>query len=122
MVANHGAAMSGKGENRVLEKVPLRTGLAARRNVEQKHRHEIAPALYVRDRSVHAEARPWPRIEPQQVEAKILVNRDAFPLDPVEIRIDHKLSGRHHRFGHGLLLQPVSLMPAGGRQDAGSYT
>ena len=68
--------------------VPLRRRGAAGRDVEHEHVGEIAAALEMHRRAVDAVARPRRGLDVEQVDAVILDDRNAFALEPIEIRVD----------------------------------
>jgi hypothetical protein len=70
----------------------LRRGAAARRNFKHKYRHPVAAALQMHERTFAAVAEPRPGrgVHSQQIDAEILVDRDAFLRRPVKIGIEQE--------------------------------
>ena len=68
--------------------MPLRRRRAAGRDVEHEHVGEIAAALEMHRRALDAVARPGRGLDVEQVDAVILDDRNAFALEPIEIRVD----------------------------------
>ena len=66
----------------------LRRGAAAGRDLEQEHAGEIAAAFEMKGRALHAVARPWHGLDREGVDREILMDEDAFLLDPLLIGID----------------------------------
>src|SRR5437899_12007171 len=83
-----GASASGEDVDDLLVQMPLRRGLAARRDLDDLHVDEIASPGEVRERALRLEARPGRDVEVEQVEAEALVDRDPFLRDPVLVWID----------------------------------
>src|SRR5437870_8889409 len=84
------AAPSGEDVDDFLVEMPLRRGLAARRDLDDLHVDEIASPGEVRERAVCFEARPGRDVKIEQVQTESLVDRDPFLRDPVLIWIDEE--------------------------------
>src|SRR5437868_10252149 len=70
--------------------MPLRRGLAARRDLDDLHVDEIASPGEVRERALCLEARPRRDLEVEQIEAEALMDRDSLFRDPVLVWIDEE--------------------------------
>src|SRR5262245_10063571 len=92
----------------------LRRGLAARRQVDDEQRHEIAAALQVNERARHAQARPGAGRHVVQIDREILLDRNALGLGPFKVGIAQEVCARDHLRGiRDWLYLLVHLVPPG---------
>src|SRR5205807_2326724 len=77
------ASASGEDGDHLFLKVPLRRGLATRRDLHDLHVDKVAAAGEMRERALRLE--PWPGcdVELEQIEAEALVDRDVLLRDPL---------------------------------------
>src|SRR5262245_5886249 len=87
-----------------LEQMLLRDGLAARRDLQQEHGHEVTTAGDMDNRAVDTEASPVFGLRRAQIDAEVLVDRNALILCPIEISIHHDLFG-------GTTTLPIRVSP-----------
>ena len=83
-----GRAVAFEHVNDFLVEMPLRRGRFARRNLQDEHVGEVAASLQMHRRALDAIARPRRGLDGEQIDAIVLGDRDAFPLEPIEIGID----------------------------------
>jgi hypothetical protein len=102
------AAVAGQDVERGFEDMLLRNGFSGRRNVQHKNRHRIAAPFDMNNGAVNAKTGPGPGFQCMEIEAEILIDRNAFVVGPIQIWIDHELAGWDGDFGHGCFLHSVN--------------
>src|SRR5437879_3175851 len=84
------AAAPGEDVHDLFVEMPLRRGLATRRNLNDLHIDEVASPGEVRERALRLEARPRRDVETEKIQAKAFVDRDPLLRDPILVWVDEE--------------------------------